>query len=44
MTALTKAVADFTGVDGNDALQQILASADETVRVAATLAPVVWAN
>ena len=36
MTALTKAVADFTGVDENDALQQILASADETVRVAAT--------
>ena len=36
MTALTKAVADFTGVHENDALQQILASADETVRVAAT--------
>ena len=33
---LDQAVADFTGVDENDALQQILASADETVRVAAT--------
>jgi len=36
MTALTKAVAEFTGVDEADALQQILASADETVQVATT--------
>lgn len=36
MAALTKAVADFTGVEEADALQQILASADETVEVATT--------
>ncbi len=36
MTSLTRAVAEFTGVDEADALQQILASADETVQVATT--------
>ena len=36
MAALTKAVAEFTGVEEADALQQILASADETVQVATT--------
>ncbi len=36
MAVLTKAVAEFTGVNEEDALQQILASADETVQVATT--------
>src|SRR3546814_284515 len=36
MTSLTRAVAEFTGVDEAEALQQILASADETVQVATT--------